>query len=291
MTGIRWIWAQLVKEAREFRRSLFGLITVLSWTGVLIVVTVVYFLSGRRFLSTADAVYSYWSLLLFLAFPVYLYPAMVISGEAESGRWDFLRGVRVPWWKMLLGKFSFAIVLTGGLVLTTVLVFVVALGFSGFVVSATAFSRDWPIVLLTSAGLVWLVLLPATSQAFFFSSVLPNRGSALILSLSFFFIATFAAGNIFSGLANQAGLPGVVAVPYWSFPVILLSPSSLTGILANEFGLVRHVVSTTQNGAVFQQTVGYPVLGSFIDYVAWILGETAVFFTASVVVLAFRERK
>lgn len=289
MMTVRGIWAQIRKEAKELRRSLVGLIAVLSWTGVSIVSTVLFFNTQHPFQGTTDAVYNYWNQLLVLSFPAYLYPAMIVAGDTESGRWDFLRGVSVPWSKMFFGKFLFVFALTGGLVLSTALIFSVAAWSTGFIVSGVVLSSDWPVVLMTSAGLVWFLLLPVVSQGLFFSVALPNRSLALIASLSFFFIATAVAGSLYTAMVAPLGSSG--NIPTWSLVGILLSPVFMSGLIVDDFGLVRHTVTIMTGGGQFTETVGYPVLGGTLDYVLWVLAESAAFLAAAVLVFLIKERK
>ena len=277
------IGAQLLKELREARRSLFFSILLLVWAGLVVV-------EAQGFVSTSSvlpylpakvAAYEFWQQLL----PVFgifgLLGAVSISTEREHGTWDVLRASRVPLSSVLVGKFLFLAL--AGLVL-------VVLADSALFGSLALRGFADPSGVFLTVPWISLVVLPVWAQALFISSLFRRRldsaisvlGVALVLGLaaSTLYAQTYASVQA-SLSANPLSEPGYVAdlnFPWFVFAFLSLSPTYDLGIASYGMHLLYGSTMGPVNGRLAPIDLGQQVLTSWGLYVAALALQVLGFF-------------
>lgn len=235
------IISQLIKEFKEFYRSLYGIIMILIWIGISLVY-IYSFILGYNSNETYNAGiidYEFWGNSLQYLIVFYIYGAIILINEKENGMFYLLKVKKARVFSYYFGKLVFLLILSFIMSLILFFSFFIYIMISGDKIYGITFPlfsfkyTFYPLVLFFITSLL------AVSESIFISSIFLKKVYSLFSIIGLYFLTIIISGDI---LIYYEIASTTLKMPIYLKMFIALNPGFLKGIFFSLSGLQQRIV-------------------------------------------------
>lgn len=260
------------KDFIEISRSIFFYIIIILWIFISIIMSI-YIFSSQKQISLNLIVYKYVAHLTYVSIIFYFIPAIIIPIDFENGMIYIFKNIKMKFHYFFISKIISVFIIYFILTAISIITFLILYTIYNFKTINFEVMLKFLFFLIESYMPFILIFLPVTSLIILISFILLKRSDSAIISSFLFVVSTFFIGTftLYYQMKAQIGHTSYYKVPYILYIIFLISPSSITGFIAESLKIPDEniVVTHLSNGST-KIGINPPYFYSFLHFYCYL---------------------